>query len=278
MNRYGKSIRKVCILLWLVSLVLACGQEQQPVLCVVRSIVGNYGPDETLTVTLSVISSEPQQGLIIKECVPSGWTASYDGREYWNFFVIDMDAPILSTITYTLKAPKKNLPETITQNSYEACYLTGDSELPLEIEAVTYPFEGTSFTYLVKPGWNLLGAVVEPKQNGTRAESQPIFIYDQANGSYCHGTMTDAMSGHAFWLYHKGKGETLTIQGHKVQNGNWLKDMPPGWNLVGAVEDVKADELPDNLTAWCWSQGHYKLVTNGLVRGQGYWIYKSMDR
>ena len=277
MDGLKKYIGKVCILLLLAGLTLASGQEQQPVLCVVRSIVGNYGPEETLTVTLSIISSEPQQGLIIKEGVPSGWTASYAGREYWNFFVIDMDAPILSTITYTLKAPKKNLTETITQDSYEACYLTADSEVPLEIEAVTYPFEGTTFTYLVKPGWNLLGATVTPKPSETRAESQPIFIYDKATGSYYHSTMNNVMAGHAVWLFHKGKSEELTIQGHKLQNGNWLKDMPQGWNLVGAVEDVNISELPSGLTIWRWGQRRFELVEDKLIRGYGYWIFKADD-
>jgi hypothetical protein len=125
-------------------------------------------------------------GLVIKEQIPEGWTANYQGTTYTNFFVVDMDSPTAS-FEYTLTAPDKNLTKQITPHTLEAAYITADGAMAMTIQDVAYP-EVFQLTVNNGSGMETYAAGTEVTVKANPAPNGQVFKEWSATGI----TLTDA--------------------------------------------------------------------------------------
>jgi hypothetical protein len=129
-------------------LIMAQGMAWALDFSVTRTITGTYGPGETLNVTLQVTDWDKVNGVLIKEKLPTGWTAIYDEDPYTGFFAIELEGKdwrkAAGVINYTLTAPTSGLTDNITVKCIDASYFTDVDELEFSIADTTYPEQGAS--------------------------------------------------------------------------------------------------------------------------------------
>ena len=70
-----------------------------------------------------------------------------------------------------------------------------------------------------------------------------------------------------YWLY---CGQTTTIDITGVLDTFAAKELQPGWNLVGVVNDQST--LQNARSTWTWN-GNQFVIAHSLQRWKAYWIY-----
>lgn len=128
--------------------------------------------------------------------------------------------------------------------------------------------------YVVQPmelllGWNLVTVTETPDEESceTLLGYSP-FAYDTVSKDYVMAMDKMTVAGTPLWIYCRVPA-VLTLYGKPVDD-RWTLTLIPGWNCVGAVNDVPT--LPANATAWEWKKNGYVLVDGGLKAGKAYWI------
>ena len=128
-----------------------------------------------------------------------------------------------------------------------------------------------TFEYTLKPGWNL----ITPTMNLLDESIDDLLalgvsILSNDNVTYLNATREDIVPGKALWIFCHDY-DYLEVLGEPV--GEWELSVDSDWSLVGAIEDIEVEDLPEDLFVWEWTAAGYRLVTGGLVAGKAYWMY-----
>lgn len=131
----------------------------------------------------------------------------------------------------------------------------------------------------LQEGWNLISLPVQPLQ----PDPEQLFgdnisaIWAWRNGAYTPATEIHA--GEAYWVYRRGGEITINLNGILVSSP--VRDLAPGWNLIGPVlwthptplalplETTESENI--DLGSWSWDGTAMRRSTN-LNLGRGYWI------
>ncbi|MCR5382157.1 MAG: SUMF1/EgtB/PvdO family nonheme iron enzyme [Lentisphaeria bacterium] len=137
----------------------------------------------------------------------------------------------------------------------------------LEFSGVTLTFRSKLQQILeLQKGWNLCALIITPDEESVNLLKSTSPLWFWYNSRFTQ--LDNPMPGHGFWIY-AHQNTTLTLTGDKA----YPASMRPGWNLIGAVDDINAEDLPDNFTVWGYDQRSYIRVHGGLKQGNAYWIF-----
>ena len=133
----------------------------------------------------------------------------------------------------------------------------------------------------VFPGWNLLALPFAlagtPETIWTNDRHALLYagsIWGWDPGLQDYEELTDGIAScRGFWLF-GARGHTVKVMfGCRVPRGPW--NLEEGWNLVGFTEDTAVADLGlGQLSIWHWDGTTYRSVTDTLVPGVGYWIFR----
>ena len=137
----------------------------------------------------------------------------------------------------------------------------------LDLSNVTLNFRGKlQQTLELRKGWNLAALIITPDEESISLLKNMSPLWFWYNSRFTQ--LDNPMPGHGFWIY-AHQNTTLTLTGDKA----YPASMRPGWNLIGAVDDINAEDLPDNFTVLGYDQRSYIRVHGGLNQGKAYWIF-----
>lgn len=146
----------------------------------------------------------------------------------------------------------------------------------------TVPGSTAVFSYLLQPGWNLIGVPFTPDLRSQDILAALALQYD-AN-AFTEGLFFSA--GEACWLFvdeidlNSAGVCPLTLTGTPAEAAG--TELSPGWNLVTPLYDGNGISVPqpsllDVPFLWQWTAAGYRPLAahEPLLSGKGYWLYNA---
>ena len=116
-------------------------------------------------------------------------------------------------------------------------------------------------------GWNLCALTIAPDEESINKLDNLGDRWGWVNARFM--LLENFLPGQGFWIY-AHEDVQLNLSGEKA----FPPSLHPGWNLVGADDNLKAELLKNNLTAWQLNQKQYEQVNGIFTSGLAYWIFK----
>ena len=136
--------------------------------------------------------------------------------------------------------------------------------------ATNYTTEYAEQACVLEVGWNLVtmtGTLVD--KSVEQLLSYRSFTWDAKTKGYVKASAARMTAGAPLWVLCR-KPTELVLYGKPVTE--WSLSLQPGWNCIGAVQNLPKAKIPANATVWEWTQNGYVHVTEGLKAGKAYWI------
>ncbi|MBQ7651822.1 MAG: leucine-rich repeat domain-containing protein, partial [Victivallales bacterium] len=123
----------------------------------------------------------------------------------------------------------------------------------------------------LQPGWNLITPTLALDDDSVaKLLDADAMVFDSANSTYRRASAVDIVPGTALWIFALASLE-MELRGDLVFG--WKLQVMPGWNLVGAVNDVAKEELPENVeSVWEWTGSKF-IECESMKQGKAYWVF-----
>ena len=134
-----------------------------------------------------------------------------------------------------------------------------------------FNYDGLAQTTInLKPGWNLITPTLNLLDDSIdELLDFGVFTLADDNTTYLNATREDIVPGKGLWIF-THESHDLDVLGTPVDE--WELSFGNDLSLIGVLEDIDAQQLPDNLIIWEWTRLGYRLLNGGLKAGKAYWM------
>jgi hypothetical protein len=129
---------------------------------------------------------------------------------------------------------------------------------------------GNVYAYNLHSGWNLITPTLELDDDSVATLlGAGAMALDTANHTYRWANAADCVPGTALWLFVYDDCQ-LTLSGDLPKA--WTLNVPSGWNLIGAVENLARSDWPKKIqSVFEWSDSEFREV-DYMEKGKAYWV------